>query len=724
MSLLFGEFELDEERRQLLRAGRPVSLEPKAYELLTLLAERRPRALSRAQIRDALWPGTFISESTLNQVVAVVRQALDDDHQEPRYIRTARGFGYAFCAEVRESGQVLAPAPVIEGGNGRNGDGVVATPTLPRSRWQMRSIAVLTIALALATASGLWLWRRSSREVPAPRLTPLTGARQAFSGSLSPDDRQLAFATTGGQGENWDIWLTMVEDSEARRLTTDPAIDLFPAWSPDGKQIAFVRAPADKPFGKTPGTLLLVSPMGGPERRLADFLTLGQPSWSPDGRWLAVARHRAEDETAPESGGIQLVAVGGGEVRALTSPAPPAVDTNPAFSPDGRSLAYATCDDAGMVSGCDIYVLPLDRDGRPQGPSRQLTREKFWARGTTWTRDGRSILYGTWKGVHSHVWRIRADGTGAPERIELAGLGALGPLIGHSLDRLVFTRFVLDFHMHRLQPGAPETPFAQSTMVDFGPQYSPDGRRVVFQSERAEERDEVWLADADGTNAVRLTRGPGKAQGGAGWSPDGRTIVFQSNADDGSSDIWTIGVDGSGLKRITNDPGDESWPSFSRDGRLLYFVSARTGRQEIWRVPAAGGAEEQVTHGGGIRPLEAADGLNLYYMRTEGLSAGQLVARPTQGGPERVVALCVPYGAYAVGPLGVFHVGCDAAGAETGGHHRVWLRDAAGRDREVATIDLAPSAGFLGFTVAPDGSTIIYATAAFTTTVMMIENFQ
>jgi Tol biopolymer transport system component len=515
----------------------------------------------------------------------------------------------------------------------------------------------------------------------------------------------------------------MVGGSEARRLTTDPATDLFPAWSPDGKEIAFVRAPADGPPGKAPGSLYVVSPMGGPERRLTDFLSYGWAAWSPDGRWLAISRHRADGETAPELGGIQLVAVGGGESRPLTSPQPPAIDTSPAFSPDGQSLAYIRCDDAGTASACDIHVLSLDSDARPQGPSRQLTREKFWAGGLTWTRDGRSIVYGIFGGAHSHLWRIRADGTGAPDRIELAGLGALEPSSGRSRDRLVFTRYVVDFHMHRLQPGAPETPFAQSSMVDCNPQYSPDGRRVAFHSGRAEEKDEIWLADADGTSVARLTRGPGKAQRAPSWSPDGRTIAFQSHADDGGSDIWTIGVDGSGLKRITHDPGDEQWPSFSHDGRLLYFVSARTGRPEIWRVPAAGGGEEQVTHGGGIRPLETRDGLTLYYMRNEGLGDGQLLARPTQGGPERIVAPCVPYTAYAVGPLGVFHVGCDKA-RPAGGHRPVWPRDAAGRDSQVATIDLTGFAGIVGFSVAPDGSSILYGTAAFSTTIMMIENFQ
>jgi DNA-binding winged helix-turn-helix (wHTH) protein len=103
MSLCFGDFELDQERRQLLRSGQPVPLEPKAYALLSLLVARRPRTLSRAQIRDVVWPGVFVSESTLNQAVNGIRRALDDDARRPRFIRTAHGFGYAFCGEARDS---------------------------------------------------------------------------------------------------------------------------------------------------------------------------------------------------------------------------------------------------------------------------------------------------------------------------------------------------------------------------------------------------------------------------------------------------------------------------------------------------------------------------------------------------------------------------------------------------------------------------------------------
>ena len=104
MPLVFGDFALDQERRQLLREGQPVRLEPKVYELLGLLIERRPKALNKAQIRDVLWPGTFVSESALAGLVTDLRAVLDDDPRQAKYIRTVHGFGYAFCAEARSEG--------------------------------------------------------------------------------------------------------------------------------------------------------------------------------------------------------------------------------------------------------------------------------------------------------------------------------------------------------------------------------------------------------------------------------------------------------------------------------------------------------------------------------------------------------------------------------------------------------------------------------------------
>ena len=111
MRLQLGEFTLDLESRQLRRSAEEIALEPKAFALLELLVTRRPRALSRAQIRDHLWPGTFVSESNLNTLVTQIRGALGDDPKAPAFIRTVHGFGYAFCGTAREGAPAQPGAP-------------------------------------------------------------------------------------------------------------------------------------------------------------------------------------------------------------------------------------------------------------------------------------------------------------------------------------------------------------------------------------------------------------------------------------------------------------------------------------------------------------------------------------------------------------------------------------------------------------------------------------
>jgi non-specific serine/threonine protein kinase len=100
----FGDFVLDLDARELLRAGAPVSLSPKAFQLLGTLVEACPRALSKSALQDRLWPGTFVVEKNLTNLVGEIREALGDDAAHPRYIRTVHRFGYAFCeAPVTEA---------------------------------------------------------------------------------------------------------------------------------------------------------------------------------------------------------------------------------------------------------------------------------------------------------------------------------------------------------------------------------------------------------------------------------------------------------------------------------------------------------------------------------------------------------------------------------------------------------------------------------------------
>ena len=111
--LSFAECVLDTKTRQLLRAGQPVHVTLKAFELLQALVEQRPRALSKGELRALLWPDTHVLEANLPNLVAEVREAVADDARHPRFIRTVHGFGYAFCGEAVQL--EAPPVPAAEG---------------------------------------------------------------------------------------------------------------------------------------------------------------------------------------------------------------------------------------------------------------------------------------------------------------------------------------------------------------------------------------------------------------------------------------------------------------------------------------------------------------------------------------------------------------------------------------------------------------------------------
>jgi DNA-binding winged helix-turn-helix (wHTH) protein len=106
-SLRFGEFSFERGRRELRRAAEPVPLPPKAFDLLALLLERRPEAVSKVEIRERVWPSTAVSDASLPRLVNAIRSALGDDAGHPRFVRTVHGFGYAFCGEVEGTARPL-----------------------------------------------------------------------------------------------------------------------------------------------------------------------------------------------------------------------------------------------------------------------------------------------------------------------------------------------------------------------------------------------------------------------------------------------------------------------------------------------------------------------------------------------------------------------------------------------------------------------------------------
>jgi Tol biopolymer transport system component len=622
-----------------------------------------------------------------------------EGQEDPVVISIPKG-SYLAAFVDREHGNDAGVAPAQD-------SGTAEAATAPK-KWRWRRAGVTAAGLViLCAAAGLSLRRRSDN--PAPRVVPLT----AFAGdenypSFSPDGNQVVFAFSPGNDDNWNLYVKMIGSATALRLTTTAATDLCPAWSPDGRQIAFLKK------GKG---IYLISPLGGQEQKIAEFsATWARPSWSPDGKFLVVPKSPDGGKSEAGAGALYLVPVQGGEPRLLLTPPPGRWYTDPALAPNGRSLAFASCGGAADEEVCYVSVVGLTADFSPHGSIRQLSPATAETLGLTWTADGRSLLFsagGSWG--EAFLWRVDAAAGGEPKRLEVASQGAWSPAVSRIGNRLAFSRFMSDADVWRLQAGGKPEPLLVSSMLDQNAQFSPDGRRIAFESGRGLDGIGIWLANADGSGLVQLTKGPEKHHASPSWSPDGQWIAFNARAEDGRSNIKVVESSGGQTRQLTSGPFDNSVPSWSRDGKRIYFTSNRTGRFEIWRMPSRGGPAEQITHEGGYKAIESLDATTLYY--TKGGGDGPLYARPLEGGEEKEVLRDVAYRGFDVFEDGIYYISHGRPlRCEIRFHNFV-----TGRSRVISEL-VWPS---LGLSVSPDRKTFLYSLwAPVGSDLMLIENFQ
>jgi dipeptidyl aminopeptidase/acylaminoacyl peptidase len=290
-----------------------------------------------------------------------------------------------------------------------------------------------------------------------------------------------------------------------------------------------------------------------------------------------------------------------------------------------------------------------------------------------------------------------------------------------SQPRLAYERRVFDMNLWRLSlsgPGVavgPPVQFIASTRSEGAAQYSPDGKRIAFYSNRT-GIDGIWVSDAEGSNAVELFSQAGAHSATPRWSPDGQRIAFDSNAE-GNFDICVIRSGGGKAVRLTADSADDAIPSWSRDGNWVYFASGRSSRYEVWKAPAGGGDAVQVTRNGGHVAFEALDGKSLYY--TKGDDSTGLWNMPVSGGAEHQVLPSVARRAFFPVNDGIYFI--PERGAD-GKYSIQFLSFATGKIKTVG-----PILGQLSFglSVSPDGRSILYTqTDEAGSDLMLVENFR
>jgi Tol biopolymer transport system component/DNA-binding winged helix-turn-helix (wHTH) protein len=702
-SIRFGLFEADLDACELRKRGRRVKLQEQPFQVLALLVQHAGQIVSREELRQALWSAdTFVEfEQGVNTAIKKIRQALGDCAENPRFIETLPRKGYRFIAPVAAS-NLIVPSP---------DSARTSSLRLTRFYW----IFGISLVVSIAAGAGWFLNLRSARQDIAFTSVPLTSyAGLESSASFSPDGNEVAFVWNGEKQDNFDIYVKLIGSESPLRITKDPARDFSPAWSPEGRSIAFLRA-----IGENKAAVFLIPPIGGAERRVAEIACCAVPgsnlAWSPDGKWLAAADNTGLKETL----GLILLSPDTDEKRKLTSPPQGWLgDGNPAFSPDGRSLAFARW--KGFGQG-EIFVLPLSHDTNPKQAPVQITFSHNAIGSPTWTGNGREILFSSGPSDGSHwLWRLPIPVKRGPERLASLGDAAYQPVISRQQRRLAYTQMTFRTNTWRLDlpsdRGKPARPvrLLSSTHPDYNPQYSPDGKHIAFHSMRS-GWSEIWVCDTDGTNARQLTHMQAPMTGSPRWSPDGNRIVFDSNAE-GQYELYTMNADGGKLRRLTINPADDAVGSWSRDGKWIYFASHRSGEWQVWKMPADGGRAVPVTRNGGYVAFESADARFVYYSKARGDTS--LWRVPVDGGEEQRVLESVRWLSFVVVSDGIYFMSGHGAGA-----YSIRFFDF----RTGATTTLASIKGPVdeGLSVSPDRRQILYSEVdQVSRDLMLVENFR
>jgi Tol biopolymer transport system component len=523
----------------------------------------------------------------------------------------------------------------------------------------------------------------------------------------------VAFAWEGDKQDRVDIYIKQIGTERPLQVTQDFGYNFIPAWSPDGRYIAFVHANRDA----TPG-IYIASALGGPPRKLRD---LQHPqdcrldlSWSPDGRFLAFSEKSSPN--VPCS--VYALALEDLQVRKLTSPPVPSTgDWSAEYSPDGKRIALIR----STKDVEDIYVMSSSG-----GDPHRLTFDNRLLAGVAWTPDSKEIIFSSNRGGASWgLWHIPVRG-GAPERLGVGSDRAMMPTVSLKGHRLAYANEYWTESIWRIaigpghRAGKPEK-LISSSMQEEGPQYSPDGKRIVFQSTRSGSY-EIWRADVDGSNVVQLTSFGGPLTGTPRWSPDGRQIAFDSRPG-AHPNIHVINADGGPVRRFTNDTSDDAVPSWSHDGHWIYFASNRSGTWQIWKMPADGGPPVQITKNGGFAAFESPDGKLLYYAKYD---APGLWSVPVPGGAETQILDSPPqayWGYFAVASDGLYFAGGDEKHRPVINFYDFTSRKTtrvAEWEKEKGPYQAAP-----GMSVSADGRSVLYVQLdEARNNLMLAENFR
>jgi Tol biopolymer transport system component/DNA-binding winged helix-turn-helix (wHTH) protein len=696
----FGTFEVDLQRRELLRNGLQIKLRDQSFLLLAALLEQPGELVTREELRSKLWPdGTFVDfDHSLNAAIKRLRDALGDDPETPRFIETVPKRGYRFLAPVDDSSMRQVKT------SGRRS--MVGTGA---SLFRFRVLAGVVFLLVIVVGLGAIRYGPRPRPQLARlplRVVPLTTYPGVeFNPAFSDDGEQVAFVWDGNTLDKTDIYVKRIGIDPPLKLTHSNGNVCCAAWTSDSRYIGFERC-----SGENPG-IYLVPSLGGPETRLANTPGCNGISWSPKEPLLAFSGKKSPD--SPWA--LFLMSLDDRQPHQVTFPARDLIgDQVPVFSPDGKFIAFIRIVGEGTP---DIYIAPVSG-----GPVRQLTYDKTGLGGITWASDGQKLVFSSHREGGSSLWVIPVGG-GEPKRLPLGGDVASEPTISRQGNRLIYTQGYVHPNLWQIQiSGGAATqhseakPLLSSATYNNAPQFSPDGKNLAFASLRSGDM-EVWVCEVGACSEPRQLTSLRSSSGTPRWSPDSKQISFESRPR-GHSQIFVVSAGGGKPLPITDGTAEDKVSSWSPDGSFIYFASNRSGGSQIWKISASGGQPSQVTRKGGFASFASSDGKFLYYVKD---NENGIWRMPTAGGDEIAVLPRFPaehWGDWALVDKGIYYV-------DEVGHPTIkFLNFVNNKVTKIVDVESLPPPWDPGFTVSPDKKQIVFSQIDRSAVdLMLVENF-
>ena len=565
----FGPFVADCRKRLLWRDGAVIPLTPKAFEILATLIDGRGRVIEKDELVTRVWGQVAVEDATLARHISTLRRALDERPDQHSYIVTVPGRGYEFVAGITELDQVPGMPATPEKADGDNGLATeLARPTaLPansgpslRARWLPFVMASVLAIVVAAAVLGALEFRRGQ-----PRTTQRALRQFTFHGGLqrqaawAPDGRAVAYVSDAAGSS--DIWVQAFAETPALRITSSPAEDSQPDWSPDSQWLVFRSE-------RNGGGLFVVPAGGGSERRIVDFGY--RPKWSPDGSFVLFS-------SSGHAGGTSrayLVGRDGGAPRVLRPDVLADINVvDAAWSPDDTGVAIWGRRRAGDWV---FLTIPVERGApiiftRNANVDRRIHEDHLTLGRFAWSRSREHLFFEGLSDQVRNIWRVTVD---PATHTWMAGPDRLTTDAGQDADIAI----------------------------------APDGTRLIFSA--AASRTRVWTYPFDGLSG--RIQGPGEpvtAGGGAEQdadSPaDGSKLVY-SAVRGNRQELWERSmVDGRERLLLSTTGWRRTRPRWSRDGLRLAYMRSRAdangGRSEyaVAMLPV-GGEEKLLTKPGQV----------------------------------------------------------------------------------------------------------------------------